>query len=139
MVDFWGLFGSALTLVAGVVGIGIMIWYELRKQGSKFTQTTNQLEKMNQSLKSMTLSQIYEKIAVLKDIPSQISSWQDGQVESNINRIINDLRAIAEVRSILSDQQKEELSVLRANLMNAIEPRANTNRIKATFDVIFSA
>jgi hypothetical protein len=138
MIDFWGLFGSALTLAVGIVGIGILIWYELRKQTSKYVETKQELNKTNESLKNMTLYQIYEKIAVLNDIPSQISNWQDGEIESKMNRIINDLRAIAEVRSILSDQQKEELSILRENLISAINPRANTTRIKATFELIFS-
>jgi hypothetical protein len=46
MVDFWGLFGSALTVAVGFVGVGIMIWYEIRKQNSKFKETRDELEKL---------------------------------------------------------------------------------------------
>jgi hypothetical protein len=69
MVDFLGLFGIAATIslpiAAAVIGIGIVIWQELRRQDNRFAQTTTELRDLNRFLTSITLSQIQEKISVL--------------------------------------------------------------------------
>ncbi|HEY7079107.1 MAG TPA: hypothetical protein VH500_05360 [Nitrososphaeraceae archaeon] len=55
MVDFWGLWASALTVAVGIVEVGIMIWYELRKQNSKFEEAKDELNNMNGFLHSITV------------------------------------------------------------------------------------
>jgi hypothetical protein len=137
MVDFWGLFGSALTIVAGIEGIGIMIWYELRKQGSKFTETKEALDKMNNFLRNVTRSQINEKIAILNNHLTEIPWESDKIVKHKTNKIINEIRAIQEVAKLLTTQQKEELSKARDNTIEAMSAESyDISGIKAAFNII---
>jgi hypothetical protein len=139
MVDFWGLWGSALTLVAGVVGIGIMVWYELRKQGNKFTQTKQELDKLNNFFKSIIMNQIHEKIAVLYDYSTQIPNWKTEEIEFKTNRILEDIRAIQQVSSLLENPQKEGLYIARDNIINTMNNKKyDVSKIKAAFEVVFS-
>jgi hypothetical protein len=139
MVDFWGLWGSALTLVAGVVGIGIMVWYELRKQGNKFTQTKQELDKLNNFFKSIIMNQIHEKIAVLYDYSTQIPNWKTEDIEFKTNRIVEDIRAIQQVSSLLENTQKEGLYIARDKIIDTMNNKKyDVSKIKAAFDVVFS-
>jgi hypothetical protein len=139
MVDFLGLWSSALTLAAAMVGIGIMIWYELRKQGSKFTETKQELDKLNNFFKSITMNQIHEKIAVLYDYSTQIPNWKTEDIEFKTNRILADVRAIQQVSSLLENPQKEGLYIARGKIIdNMNNKKYDISKIKAAFDVVFS-
>jgi hypothetical protein len=142
MVDFWGGIGIAATfslpIAAAIIGIGIFIWQELRNQSNRFNKTGEQLDKMSDFLKTITLSQIHEKIAVFNDYPTQISSWNDEDIGFKTNRILEDIRAIQKVSSLLDDKQKEGLIVARDDIIKAMDKRADSSKIKAAFEVVFS-
>ncbi len=138
MVDFWGLWASALTIAVGIVGVGIMVWYELRKQNSKFQDTKNELNSMNQFLKTITVAQIHEKIAVLYDYPTKMP-WKTQDEEYQTSKMISDIRYLQEVRSILTSQQLEELHVVQTKLDSAMQANSyDATRIDAGFQVVFS-
>lgn len=66
MVDFLTLVGVVvaivLPIVVTIVALIIVVWQELNKQTNKFVQTSNELDKLNNFLKTIALSQIHEKL-----------------------------------------------------------------------------
>src|SRR5438128_1888010 len=84
MVDFWGWIGIAGTfsgpIAASVIGIGLLIWQELKKQETRYAQTSQELSNLNVFLQKITLSQIQEKIAVLHDYPTQVPDWKNEDI-----------------------------------------------------------
>jgi hypothetical protein len=144
MVDFWGWIGIVGTL-GGIIGgaviaIGLMNWQELRTQNSRFTQTTQELNNLNVFLRRITLSQIQEKIAVLHDYPTQIPEWKsDNIIRYKTDRMISDIRAIQEVRTLLRDNQIEEIHTIRDDIANAMSGKQEfLSRINAAFQIVFS-
>jgi hypothetical protein len=144
MVDFWGWIGIAATfslpIAAAVIGIGIFILQELRGQKTGFTRTTQDLKQLNVFLRRITLSQIQEKIAILHDYPTQIPDWKtDSIFRYKIDRLISDIRAIQEVRMLLTDTQKEKILVIKQEISNAVGIKQEfLSRMNAAFDIIFS-
>ena len=138
MVDFWGLFGSALTVAVGFVGVGIMIWYEIRKQNSKFKETRDELEKLYNFMRQMSLSQIHKKIAMLNNYLSEMP-WANKEIaEHKSKKIASDIRAVSEIKSILSGQQKEELRKVRDKLIEQLAKDYDVSEIKVVFEELFS-
>ena len=84
MVDFLTLVGVVVAIVVAIVlpivvtivALIIVVWQELNKQTNKLVQTSNELDKLNNFLKTIALSQIHEKIAVLYDYSTQIPTWK---------------------------------------------------------------
>jgi hypothetical protein len=139
MVDFWGLWASALTVAVGIVGVGIMVWYELRKQNSKFKEAKDELNNMNGFLHSITVGQIHEKIAILNNTVTEIPSWKSEDVEYKRNKMSSDVRVISEVKSFLTAQQREQLRVLKERLTQILNNHQyDTAELNAVFGEIFS-
>jgi hypothetical protein len=132
----------SVTIAGTIIGIGLIIWQELRRQETKYLQTTQELNNLNGFPRSITRSQIQEKIAVLHDYPTQIPDWKnEDTLRYKTNRIISDVRAIQEVRPLLRDRQDvlEELHVIRTEIIAAMSGKQESlNRINAAFDVLFS-
>jgi len=120
MVDVSGLSGDTLTVTVGIVGVGLMIWYELRKQNSKFVEAKDELNSMNTSLRSVIAGQIHEKIAILYNTITEIPTWKSEDVEYKRNKISSDVRVISEMRDFLTTQQREQLRVIRERLTHAL-------------------
>jgi cell division protein ZapA (FtsZ GTPase activity inhibitor) len=138
MVDFWGLWASALTVAVGIVGVGIMVWYELRKQNSKFKEAKDELNNMNRFLQSITVGQIHEKIAILNNTVTEIPSWKSEDVEYKRNKMSSDVRVISEIRPFLTAQQREQLRVLKERLTQALNNHHyDTAELNAVFGEIF--
>ena len=142
MVDFWGWIGIAGTfsapIAASIIAIGVLIWQELKKQETRYAETSRELNNINDFLQKITRSQIQEKIAVLNDYATQIPDWKDKNLlEHKTNRIISDIRAIQQVRTLLTDTQKEELHTIKEEIISVIG-QDYANKIKAAFEVVFS-
>jgi hypothetical protein len=76
MVDFLTLVGVVVgivvPIVATIVALIIVVWQELGKQTNKYVQTTVKLEEVSSFLRTITVAQVHEKIAVLYDYPTKI-------------------------------------------------------------------
>jgi hypothetical protein len=143
MVDFLTLVGVVvaivLPIVVTIVALIIVVWQELNKQTNKFVQTSNELDKLNNFLKTIALSQIHEKIAVLYDYSTQIPTWKTEDIEFKTNRILEDIRAIQQVSPLLENPQKEGLYVARDKIIDTMNNKKyDVSKIKAAFDVVFS-
>jgi transposase-like protein len=139
MVDFWGWIGIASTfsipIAAAVIGIGIVIWQELRRQDNRYVATTNELRSLNGFLTSITLSQIQEKISVLHNYSNSLTEV----IQGHLDTIISDIRALQHIRHLLTDPQREELGIIRGRFVNRADLQPDiVNRINAAFEIIFS-
>jgi cell division protein ZapA (FtsZ GTPase activity inhibitor) len=139
MVDFWGLWASALTVAVGIVGVGIMVWYELRKQNSKFKDAKDELNNMNGLLRNIIMGQIHEKIAILNNTVTEIPSWKPEDVEYKKNKMASDVRVISEVSSFLTSQQREQLRTVRQRLTQTLnQGQYDTVDVDAVFAELLS-
>jgi hypothetical protein len=85
------------------------------------------------------MNQIHEKIAVLYDYSTQIPNWKTEDIEFKTNRILEDVRAIQQVSSLLENPQKEGLYIARDKIINNMNNKKyDISKIKAAFDVVFS-
>ena len=142
MVDFLTLVGVVVgivvPIVATIVALIIVVWQELGKQTNKYVQTTGKLEEVSSFLRTITVAQVHEKIAVLYDYPTKIP-WKTEDIEYQTNKIVSDIRYLQEVKSILTSQQLEELHVIKTKLDSVMQTKGyDTTRIDAGFQVVFS-
>jgi hypothetical protein len=142
MVDFLTLVGVVVAIVVpivlSIVALIIVVWQEFNKQTNKYAQTITKLDELNTFLRTITIAQIHEKIAVLYDYPTQMP-WKPEDVDYKISRISSDVRYLQEVKSILTHQQQEELHLIQNRIVASMQNNNyDTARINSVFQVVFS-
>jgi (p)ppGpp synthase/HD superfamily hydrolase len=132
-----GIGVSIPTAVAiGLSGLGIII--EMRKQSNKYGETKQELAKLQKFMEKTSLSQIHEKIAMLNNYLSEMP-WANKEIaEHKSKKIASDIRAVSEIKDILSGQQKEELRKVRDKLIEKMAKDYDVSEIKVVFEELFS-
>ncbi len=133
-----GLGVSIPTAVAiALSGLGIII--EMRKQSNKYGETKQELVKLQKFMEKTSLSQIHEKIAMLNNYLSEIPWPSKNIADYKSKKIVSDVRAVSEIKDILTGQQKEELRIVRDKLIEQMTSKDyDVGEIKVVFEELFS-
>jgi hypothetical protein len=123
----YGVSNDGLAIVLAIIGvggpIGLAILFqlrnelknqtiELRNQTNNFVHTETEMDTMNNFLKQITLSQIDEKVAMLRGYALDAKHWKniEGGVTTMTDRIVADITAMLRVRRYIADDQKIKLN-----------------------------
>jgi hypothetical protein len=114
---------DTLAIVVTLIGIGVAILFqlrnelnnqtnELRNQTNKFVQTDTKMNKMNSFLMQTTLSQIDEKVSMLRNYALNAKDWKNMEngVTTMTDRVVADITTIIRVREYVTDDQKIKLN-----------------------------
>jgi hypothetical protein len=128
-----GISNDGLSIVIAIIGVGVVIFLQLKTQTSKFTQTQSEMIIMNCFQKDITLSHIDEKIAVLYGYSLDAKNWKsaDGAVATMTDKLVADITAIIRVRNYIGVDQKIKLNEALRHLINSMSSNNyDTGRIE---------
>lgn len=86
-----------------------------------------------------SLSQIHEKIAILNNYLSEIP-WPNKDIaDYKSKKMVSDVRAVSEIKNILTIQQEEELRKVRDKLIEQMVSKDyDVSEIKVVFEELFT-
>jgi hypothetical protein len=131
-----GELAGGLIAIAVAIAVGLLpIWIILKKELGVIKDNKEEMRKTIEFLRKLTRYQIYEKIAMISTAHGRVPVAVE-QVDFYKNQLLSDLRAVREVISELTEQQREQLGIARTRIIDVIGDRFDTAEINTVFNDI---